>query len=490
MSPQRTFSSMVALLSLTTGCVEHICDSQESGCKLGSVELLQARVARDDPGSQQIQITLNSSKLSETSEYFADSIPVTLRQNAITRSAVLTKSQVPYVYNINFSDYVGYFNNGTVNIERDELGALPSIYVYLKAALAKTVKKEFNVSTSPVPNFAPFKLSLAGPTMAPGDKAGDQYLLAFSHTTADRFEDSAGARMFKYLLPAPSATANSFTLGGVTQGFFGYDTQPGAALETSYYLEDTKTLNFKIAQPVGGNVGVFNLYSCLDLNAKVNCASQQTVVDSSVVSTAGQTYRYRHLNVDTKGQLTVVGGKTGSLDLYSNTADIVNQKIATGRLQAVAVDYFGTASPDIVTVDEQKNLVLYRLADKMYQTPISLVNLSEVFSPVPATGSVSLAVGDVNGDTLPDLAIAWGREIRFLINQGTPTPSFKQQAGLDPGSVYKSSKYDILAITMRDLDGDRLADTIISEANTTSSLADSLIEIFYTNNPTTITSSP
>lgn len=478
MSPQRTLSTIVAVLPLTTGCVQHQCDTEESGCILGDVALLQTRVARDEnPSKQIVQITLNKENLPKTSDRFDNSLTVMLRQGNNSRSASITKTDNPYIYDLNFSEYIQFFDNGQVQIENNALGNLPPVYLYYKAALAKSFKKSFNVSSiNNRQNFAPFRLALTGPTKAPGDNVGDIFLLAFSHSSAQRFADPMGSFMYKYKLP-PAAEANPPTLGGMLQATFAYGNLPGYSLATSYYLPSMMSLTFEIAYPPSIDVGSFDLYRCSDADTKGVCAQQKTTVDVSIG--ADHYYSYRHLSVDPQGQLVVVGGRTGTLELRSNQL----QTLQTGRLQTVTVDYLDGSKPVILAVDDQKMLIVYRASESgVYQDRSSLFDLNPLF---PSSGISAIAVGDINGDKLPDIAVAGGKNIRFLINHGDQSPQFSYEEALDPALIYQTTRHDILAMTLSDLDGDGLADTIVSEPDTQSVAPDSWIDIFYTNNPVT-----
>ena len=477
MSPQQTLSAIVAILPLATGCVQHECDTEESGCTLGTVALLKTRVARDDdPNNQIVQITLNKDKLPKTSDRFVDSLSVTLRQAGVNRSALVTKTNVPYVYDLNLVEHLPYFANGQVQVENNALGSLPAVYVYFKAALAKSFKKEFNVSTiNNRQNFAPFKLSLTGPTNAPGDNAGDLFLLAFSHSTAQRFADNSGALMYKYKLPSATESA-PFTLGGMTQATFAYGSLPGSSLATSYYLPGMKSLTLEVAYPAQINLGAFELYRCSDASVKAGCVYEKTSIDSNLGADPNQFYANRHLSVDPQGQLVAIGGKAGTLELRNNQL----QTIQTGLLQAIAVDYLDGSIPVVLTVDDQKMLSVYRAKDDgIYQERTPLANLASLF---PTSAISALAVGDINGDKLADIAVAGGKNIRFLINHGNESPQFTYEETIDPAQIYQTNRHDILAMTMLDIDGDGLADTIVSEADTKSTIPDSWIDIFYTNN--------
>lgn len=486
MSTQRILSSLVAPF-LLTGCVEHVCDSEPSGCTLGTVGLLQTRVARDDLTDQVVKITLNKEVLADTSDRFAESLDVMLRQSAdalnqsdIVIPAKLIRTDERYIYKLVLTDILPSLRNGPLNIENDVLGKLPSIYVYYKSPLSNVNVIQYPVSTvNGRDNFAPFKLTLSGPSKMSGDKDTDNFLLAFSHTTAARFNDTSSALMYKYKLPNPG---DRIDIGTIIQGTYAYSPLPGQALVTSYHSSGMTSPTFLVAAPAN-NIGYFFLSRCSDIATMVECTkTTPTMVDSTPFSdTAGVSYSYRSLSVDPNGQVAALGGRQGGLAIYSpgSLTDIsVPQMLPTKPLQVVTVDYLGATWPDVLAISDQKVLMISRAtAAGTYQMPTVLADLNPVF---PNDKISAIAVGDINGDQFPDIIVAAGKQIRFLLNQGnSEAPSFVWDPALQLTARYNN----FLAMTVADMDHDGLVDIVVSEvdltANTITS-SPSFIDIFYT----------
>lgn len=486
MSLQRNLSSLLAPF-LLTGCVEHVCDSEPSGCSLGTVSLLQTRVARDDLTDQVVRITLNKEMLADTSDRFAESLDVMLRQSAdalnksdIVVPAKLIRTDERYVYKLTLTDILPSLRNGPLSIENDVLGKLPQVYIYYKSPLSNVNVIQYPVSTvSGRDNFAPFKLSLSGPSRMSGDSDTDHFLLAFSHTTAGRFNDIGSALMYKYKLPDPG---NRIDIGNIKQGAYAYSPLPGQALATSYHSSGTTSPIFLVAAPVN-NIGYFFLHLCSDIAALAECTkATPTMVDSTpFTDTTGVSYLYRSLSVDPNGQVAALGGRQGGLAIYSpgSLTDIsVPQMLPTNPLQTVTVDYLGATRPDVLAVSDQKVLIISRAtADGVYQMPTVLADLKPVF---PNDKISAIAVGDINGDQFPDIIVAAGKQIRFLLNQGSSeAPSF----AWDPALQLTARYNNFLAMTVADMDRDGLVDIAVSEVDLTAATAassPSFIDIFYT----------
>lgn len=474
MNLQCIFWTILSILSLTC-CAEHICDSEPSGCAIGVVDVLQTRVARDDLRSQVVSINLNKQALPNTSNRFAESIPVKLRQEArnssekeLIISTQITRTIVPYIYNLTLTPLLSFLRNGPVFIESDELGTLPNIFVYYENPLTDMTSQLIDVSNiNGRLNFAPIKLAISGPSTALSEKQGERFLLAFSHVSRERFSDTNGALMYKYTLP-------TIGLGATMQGTFAYSSLTGYSLAAPFYLGDKSSLTFLIAYSPN-NIGNFVLLRCTDTAPRASCVSAKTGIDSSLDITAA--YSYRNLSIDPRGKIVALSGRQTQLELYdANNIQNTPQVLMPGPLQALAVDYLSATLPDVIAVDNKKQLIISKASPlgiyEDFQTALDLQSMTN-------TMVSAIAVGDINGDQFPDLAVASGQEILIFFNRGTGTmPIFSIN---DPLRL-RALKYQIQAMILSDLDGDGLVDIVASESDFKStSSPSSFIEIFYTN---------
>ena len=267
-------------------------------------------------------------------------------------------------------------------------------------------------------------------------------------------------------------------------------TAPGATVPSFGPPQDFTT----DGSPVSVVVGDFNLDNKPDLaiveqdSNLVSVLENTTVPGSSTVSFAPSqdfptgvspvSAAVVDVNGDGEPDLAVVNQGSNSVSVLLNTtapgANLVSfapkQDFATGPLpNSVAVgDFNGDGRPDLAVANEGSN----RVSVLLNATAPGSVTLS--FSPRVdfGTGSapVSVAVGDINGDGMPDLAVAnfFSNSVSVLLNTtaaGASTPSFAARqdfaTGLFPDSV-----------AIGDLNGDGVPDLVVanSRSNTTSVL--------------------
>jgi hypothetical protein len=128
---------------------------------------------------------------------------------------------------------------------------------------------------------------------------------------------------------------------------------------------------------------------------------------------------------------------------------------SSGGIDAASVaiaDLNGDGIPDLVVASDQCQgctgsiSVLLGNGDGTFQ--------AAVFYNSGFTGATSVAIGDVNGDGIPDLIAAGGSDVGVLLGNGDGT--------FQPGITYGSGGYGAISVVVADVNGDGHLDLIVA----------------------------
>lgn len=171
-------------------------------------------------------------------------------------------------------------------------------------------------------------------------------------------------------------------------------------------------------------------------------------------------------NNDGRTDIAVASYGSSSIGVFLNTTAFAGQATfaAGGGPVGVAIgDFNGDGRPDLVTANNSGNNVSVLLNTAISGTVPSYSPQQTFFS---GTNPQDIAVGDLNGDGRPDLAIANANSnsVAVLLNTtptGASTVSFALQPGYAVGSIPVS-------IALADFNGDGRLDVVASNSNSSS----------------------
>jgi FG-GAP-like repeat/Secretion system C-terminal sorting domain/IPT/TIG domain len=221
---------------------------------------------------------------------------------------------------------------------------------------------------------------------------------------------------------------------------------------------------------------IFNVYFCTVLSAQtINSLFNQ---NSFLPKTDVKTGIYPHsvvsadFNQDGKPDLFIARGSSGKVTVLSNTSTNGTISFAPAlEFPGMPVDMQGTAAGDLDGDGKPDVAVANGLGDSsvsVYRNTSSgtLISFAVKLDFRTEYGPYSVAIGDLDGDGKPDMAIA---------NNGTNSITIYKNTGT-PGTVSFGNRTDLFVgtnpygIAIGDLDGDGKAELVVSTEGTSNAL--------------------
>lgn len=471
-------TSMVAL-SGASACQSHVCEDDPARCDLHAV-IEPSRLALN--AGQMTDFPRLSIRFTSADALAANFELSVTQSKGAGFSALLKQSEKdPHQYTIDLSQHMMDLVPGSLSVLLPASPLLPE-----PTSLASTLfdqdpfskVKQISFMTSQIDKYqltAPYSLTVA--KSVGGMDPAVSYLLVFG---ASGLTPNSQTQSLKYDLRidgTPSLVTSTSMIAS-----YAYSVQSDLWLGSIVY-DATSQLAFYYATVATAAQG-YRLIRCSERgNLASDCISAggQTNVSAALRSAGSEVFR--SMAVDASGKLVVLTNDTVQ-EAYAFTGSAFSNVTLPGggrRLRHLAVATAGTAPadlPDIFAISDDYKLLLYRYASGSFGPPIALYDLKEVF---PATDVSALAVGDVNGDDLPDVVVASNNVITYLVNTGqnsTGGPTLVKA----PHVLNGKSQLRIRTLVVTDIDGDKCMDIIAgSDAGVDASTSSSAVEFFLSN---------